>query len=232
MALVIRPSVTNGVLPTFAAGLQYEPTFTLANDINTASSCTQHQSPFTLNYGFRETAFPNCTAVCKFSGRTGWEWRSACQCCKNETAEEEGKAEEMLIPTMIRCEEKTSVWSLPPPNAELRHEDPASFFNFLWVPPKMFDELLARLGPRCTKQDTRYRNDIEPGLKIAVTLRHLASSDKYYSMNFNFRVPHYTIYICHNTRSLPCHSRRVQEWSHHLSNHPWRMAYHCQSVCT
>ena len=78
---------------------------------------------------------------------------------------------------------------------ELRHEDPASFFNFLRVPPEMFDELLARLGPRCTKQDTRYRKAIEPGLKIAVTLRHLASGDKYSSMKFDFRVPHNTIYV-------------------------------------
>ena len=73
---------------------------------------------------------------------------------------------------------------------ELRHEDPASFFNFLRVQPEIFDELLGRLGPRCTKQDTRYRNAIEPGLKIAITLRHLASGDRYSSMKFDFRVPH------------------------------------------
>ena len=67
---------------------------------------------------------------------------------------------------------------------ELRQEDPASFFNFLQVPPEMFDELLARLGPRCTKEDTQYRKAIEPGLKIAVTLRHLASHDKDSSMTY------------------------------------------------
>ena len=67
---VICPSVTNGVLPTFVDGLQYEPTFTHTNGINTASSSAQYQSPSTLHHGFRETEFPDCTAVCKFAGRT------------------------------------------------------------------------------------------------------------------------------------------------------------------
>jgi len=55
---------------------------------------------------------------------------------------------------------------------ELRVEDQASFFNFLRMPPEMFDELLARIGPRIQKQDTRYRKALEPGLKLAVTIRH------------------------------------------------------------
>ena len=43
---------------------------------------------------------------------------------------------------------------------ELRREDPASFQNFLRIQPEMFDELLARVGPRITKQDTNYRKAI------------------------------------------------------------------------
>ena len=61
--------------------------------------------------------------------------------------------------------------------------------------PELFDELLAILGPRCTKLDTRYRKAIEPGLKIAITMRHLASGDKYSSMKFDFRVPHNTMSV-------------------------------------
>ena len=80
--------------------------------------------------------------------------------------------------------------------SELRGEDPASYFNFLRVPPEMFDELHERLRPRCTKQDTTFRKAIEPGLKIAMTLRHLASGDKYASMKFDFRVPHNTMSLC------------------------------------
>ena len=48
---------------------------------------------------------------------------------------------------------------------EIRNEDHASFINFLRMPPVMFDELLARVGPRITKQYTFYRAPLEPGMK-------------------------------------------------------------------
>jgi len=79
--------------------------------------------------------------------------------------------------------------------AELRNEDEASFTNFLRMPPAMFDELLTRVGPRITKQQTFYRDPLEPGMRLALTLRHLASGSKYASMKFGWRVPH-------NTQSL------------------------------
>ncbi|XP_014669409.1 PREDICTED: prolyl endopeptidase FAP-like [Priapulus caudatus] len=61
--------------------------------------------------------------------------------------------------------------------AELRMEDQASFFNFLRMPPEMFDELLVRIGPRIQKQDTRYRKALEPGLKLAVTISLTSKPD-------------------------------------------------------
>ena len=72
-----------------------------------------------------------------------------------------GKKEEaMLSPSLVKRGEKNPIWSLSLANA-------------------MFHDLLARLGPKCTKQGTYYRNTIEPGLKIAMTMRHLVSGDKY-----------------------------------------------------
>ena len=76
---------------------------------------------------------------------------------------------------------------------ELRREDVPSFKNFMRMPPEMFDEILNRIRPAITKQTTFMRKPLEPGLKLAVTLRHLASGDKYASMKFGFRVPHNTI---------------------------------------
>ena len=61
---------------------------------------------------------------------------------------------------------------------ELRNEDHASFTNFLRMPPEMFDELLAIVIPRITKQYTFYRDPLEPGMKLALTMRHLASGNK------------------------------------------------------
>ncbi|KAJ8019719.1 Protein ALP1-like [Holothuria leucospilota] len=76
---------------------------------------------------------------------------------------------------------------------ELRREDTTAFTNFLRMPPAMFDELLTRVGPRITKQRTYYRAPIEPGMKLAITLRHLASGSKYTDMRYGWRVPHNTI---------------------------------------
>ena len=57
----------------------------------------------------------------------------------------------------------------------------------------MFDELLTRVGPRITKQNTTFREALDPGLKLAITLRHLASGTNYHSMSYGWRVPHNTI---------------------------------------
>ncbi len=40
---------------------------------------------------------------------------------------------------------------------ELRNEDQGAFKNFMRMPPDMYDELLRRVGPRITKQNTKYR---------------------------------------------------------------------------
>ena len=40
---------------------------------------------------------------------------------------------------------------------ELRNEDQSAFKNFMRMQPEMFDELLTRVGPRITKQNTTYR---------------------------------------------------------------------------
>ena len=76
---------------------------------------------------------------------------------------------------------------------ELRNEDPAFLINFLRMPPDMFDELLSRVGPRITKMHIRHRESLEPGMKLDLTLRDLASGNKYASMKVSWRVPHSTI---------------------------------------
>lgn len=76
---------------------------------------------------------------------------------------------------------------------ELRAEDLNSFCNFMRMPPDMFHEILRRVGPRITKKHTWFRAPIEPGMKLAITLRHLASGAKYMDMRYGWRVPHNTI---------------------------------------
>ena len=90
---------------------------------------------------------------------------------------------------------------------QLRNEDQVSAKNFMRMPPEnlMFDELLTRLGARITQQNTTYREALEPGLKLVLTLRHLASGIKYHSMSYGWRVPHNTVSLL--TPKVPGHHR-------------------------
>ena len=56
----------------------------------------------------------------------------------------------------------------------------------------MFYELLQRITPRITKSSS-YRQPLEPGLKLALTLRYLATGNSYKSLQYSFRVAHNTI---------------------------------------
>ena len=76
---------------------------------------------------------------------------------------------------------------------ELELEDPAAFKNYLRMEPAMFQELLLRISPRITKQDTFWRKPLDPALKLAITLRFLATGDSYKSLMYNFRVASNTI---------------------------------------
>ncbi|XP_071497092.1 putative nuclease HARBI1 [Diadema antillarum] len=76
---------------------------------------------------------------------------------------------------------------------ELRNEDPRVFHHFLRMPPAMFDELVERLRPRLTKPCTNFPPNLDPGLKVALTLRHLASGTTYRNMQYAWRVSHNSI---------------------------------------
>ena len=75
---------------------------------------------------------------------------------------------------------------------ELERESRGDFVGFMRMPPAMFHDLVYRLSPRFTKT-ANFRVPHSPGLKLAVTLRHLASGNSYHSFAYSFRVPHNTI---------------------------------------
>ena len=79
--------------------------------------------------------------------------------------------------------------------AELTAEDVSGFKNFMRMEPDLFHEVLARVGPRITKQDTFWRRALEPGLKLAITLRYLGTGNSYMSLQYGFRVAFNTISI-------------------------------------
>ena len=61
--------------------------------------------------------------------------------------------------------------------SELREEDKASFLNFLRVSPGLFQDLLGKIAPLIERQDTPFRPAISPGMRLAITLRYLATGN-------------------------------------------------------
>lgn len=76
---------------------------------------------------------------------------------------------------------------------ELILEDKTSYRNFLRMDETTFTEILERIRPRIEKQHTFWREPLEPGLRLSITLRYLATGDSYRSLSYGFRVPHNTI---------------------------------------
>ena len=71
---------------------------------------------------------------------------------------------------------------------ELNKEDEKGFKNFMRIKPHLFQEMVERLTPRLKKQATHMRHPLSVGLKLAVTLRFLATGDSFSSLQYSFRV--------------------------------------------
>ena len=73
----------------------------------------------------------------------------------------------------------------------LRQEDPESWFNY--KRPEMFDEIHQRISRDIQKNDTKWRLALPSGLKLAITMRHLAAGDSYPTLAFDYCVSRHTI---------------------------------------
>ena len=56
-----------------------------------------------------------------------------------------------------------------------------------------FDQILAMVSPLITRQDTMMRKAIDPGLKLAVTLHHLAEGASHSSVALHYRLGRSTV---------------------------------------
>ena len=85
---------------------------------------------------------------------------------------------------------------------ELHREDQKGYKNYLRITPDLFEEMVEKLTPHLEKQTTFMRQPLEVGLKLAVTLRFLATGNSYASLQYSFRVHESTISkfvpeVCH-----------------------------------
>ncbi len=76
---------------------------------------------------------------------------------------------------------------------ELRIEDPAGFQNFVRCEPAMFQEMVDRLKPLICKLDTNYRKALDPGLKVVIAIRYMATGDSSKGLQYGFCVAYNTI---------------------------------------
>lgn len=71
---------------------------------------------------------------------------------------------------------------------ELKLEDGSGFKNYCRLSVVEFEELLNKVGPHIIKQDTRFREAIQPADQLAVTLRFLATGDSFASLMYLHRI--------------------------------------------
>lgn len=69
-------------------------------------------------------------------------------------------------------------------------EEEAAFTHFTRLPPHLFHQMKTRVAPLL---HTSIREPLEPGLRLAITLRYLATGESYHSLSYSFRLSHNTI---------------------------------------
>ena len=76
---------------------------------------------------------------------------------------------------------------------ELASENPDLYRNFTRITEEIFREIVERVTPRIRRNVTYWRRPISPGLRVAITLRYLATGESYRSLSYQFRVAPNTI---------------------------------------
>lgn len=71
---------------------------------------------------------------------------------------------------------------------ELAAESPELYKNFTRINKELFNEIADRVTPHIQKQLTFWRTPLAPGVRVAITLRFLATGESYKSLQYSFRV--------------------------------------------
>ena len=66
-------------------------------------------------------------------------------------------------------------------------DDPMAYRNLIQMPPELYQDL------EFQRDRTLMKDPVSPGVKLAVTLRHLTTGDSYTTLQYAFRVASPTI---------------------------------------
>ena len=89
----------------------------------------------------------------------------------------------LFLPSTLRTSSKVTSGEL----AELYDTDIPGFRNFICMTLELFEMLKEKLTPRLYKKNINWREPLSVGLKIATTLRYLATGETYTSLHYQFR---------------------------------------------
>ena len=76
---------------------------------------------------------------------------------------------------------------------ELAAEDPILYRNFIRLKKDLFNEIVERVRPYLERKESNFREPLDVGIQVAITLRFLATGDTYISIGYAFRVAPNTI---------------------------------------
>lgn len=79
--------------------------------------------------------------------------------------------------------------------AELYAEPSGEFNNFVRMSSSDFEYLLQKISPTIARKDTDWRDAIPVKVRLAVTLRYLATGDSYRSLHYLFKISSQVISI-------------------------------------
>ena len=110
---------------------------------------------------------------------------------RGNLARRQRRRERMWVAQWLQERQEQGAWQNLIPT--LARTAPLQYKNTLRIDEGLFEEILERIQPYIQKETTRWRLPIEPGLRLAITLRFLATGDSYVSLGLLFRVHRTTI---------------------------------------
>ena len=109
-------------------------------------------------------------------------------------------------PWIMQMEDKRAYHNWAYQLNELYNTDIPGFTNFMRMTLEFFEMIKARAELHLVKQATNYRAALSVGMKLAITLRYLATEESYTSLSYQFMVERSSI-----SKFVPKACRAIQE---------------------